>query len=458
MRRLTPESLKINRKVILATLLQIAIFNRFQPETAIWIAVLAVLVFISALMSASDAAFFSLSRTDLDKIKKSSSAADGTILRLLAMPEYLLSTVLTAGVFVNILAVLLAGLIIDQLVQFTGDAWEYVIKTVVIAFVLLLFAVVIPRMYGAYNPLGVARAMSRPVMGMKHFLKPLLWLFVRLSGTASKRSAHKKGNLSIDELSKAIEITGDQSEEEKQMLSGIVGFVNTEVNSIMKPRMDIVALDMASDFAQVKRVIIESGFSRIPVWEENIDGIKGILYVKDMLPFISRGDDFYWQAYLRQPYFVPEHKKINDLMEEFQSEKVHMAIVVDEYGSTLGLVSLEDILEEIVGEITDESDVQTPECYQKIDENNYIFEGKTPLADVEEILGFDEGYFGELEHDAETLAGLMLEIKCDFLKKGESVMARGIKFTVEALDGRRIDKALVDIRDAEPGKEPQGER
>lgn len=440
----------------MATLLQIAIFNRFQPETAMWIAVLALLVFISALMSASDAAFFSLSRTDLDKVKKSSSPADGTILRLLATPEYLLAAILTASVLLNILAVLLAGFIIDRLMYFTvGGAWEFIVKTLVIAFVLLLFAVVIPRMYGAYNPLGVARVMSRPVMVIKHLLKPFLWLLVRLSGAAAGRSTHKKGNLSIDELSKAIEITGDQSEEEKQMLSGIVGFVNTEVNSVMRPRMDIVALDIASDFAQVKRVIIESGFSRIPVWEENIDGINGILYVKDMIPFISRGDDFYWQAYMRQPYFVPEHKKINDLMEEFQSEKVHMAIVVDEYGSTLGLVSLEDILEEIVGEITDESDVQTPECYRKIDDNNYIFEGKTPLADVEEILGFEEGYFGELEHDAETLAGLMLEIKCDFLKKGESVMAKGVRFTVEELDGRRIDKALVNIRDAGPGKASQ---
>lgn len=443
----------------MATLLQIAIFNRFQPETAMWIAVLALLVFISALMSASDAAFFSLSRTDLDKVKKSSSPADGTILRLLATPEHLLAAILTASVLLNILAVLLVGFIIDRLMYFTvGGAWEFIVKTLVITFVLLLFAVVIPRMYGAYNPLGVARAMSRPVMVIKHLLKPFLWLLVRLSGAAAGRSTHKKGNLSIDELSKAIEITGDQSEEEKQMLSGIVGFVNTEVNSVMRPRMDIVALDIASDFAQVKRVIIESGFSRIPVWEENIDGIKGILYVKDMIPFISRGDDFYWQAYLRQPYFVPEHKKINDLMEEFQSEKVHMAIVVDEYGSTLGLVSLEDILEEIVGEITDESDVQTPECYRKIDDNNYIFEGKTPLADVEEILGFEEGYFGELEHDAETLAGLMLEIKCDFLKKGESVMAKGVRFTVEELDGRRIDKALVNIRDAGPGKASQAER
>lgn len=430
-------------------LLQIITLTSFQPETVAWIVVLAVLIFISALLSGSRTAFFSLSRADLDKLKKSSSPADGTVLRLLAMQNYLLATILTVSVFINICIVLLANYIIGLSVEFAGPVWEYVIKAVSIAFVLLLFAVVIPKLYGAYNPLGLARVMSKPIMGIKHMLKPLLWLFVNSSVAVSRHVSQKKGSLSIDELSKAIGITGDQTEEEKQMLSGIVGFVGTEVNSIMKPRIDIVAIDMTADFSDVKRVIIESGFSRIPVREENIDDIKGILYVKDMLPFISRGDDFYWQAYLRQPYFVPEHKKINDLMEEFQSEKVHMAIVVDEYGSTLGLVSLEDIIEEIVGEITDESDADIPECYEKIDDYNYIFEGKTPLADVEKILGFGEEYFAELEHDAETLAGLMLEIKCDFLKQGESVAARGVRFTVEALDGRRIDKVLVNIRDAE---------
>lgn len=439
----------INQTEILANLLQIVTFKPFQPEIVGWIVALAALICISALLSGSRTAFFSLSRADLDNLKRSGSHADGTVLRLLAMQNYLLATLLTVSVFVNICIVLLADYIIGLSVEFADPVWAYVVETIVIAFVLLLFAVVLPKLYGAYDPLGLSRAMSRPIMVMKHVLKPLLWLFVNSSVAVSRHVSQKKGTLSIDELSKAIGITGDQTEEEKQMLSGIVGFVGTEVNSIMKPRIDIVAIDMTADFAEVKRVIIESGFSRIPVREDNIDDIKGILYVKDMLPFISRGDDFYWQAYLRQPYFVPEHKKINDLMEEFQSEKVHMAIVVDEYGSTLGLVSLEDIIEEIVGEITDESDADIPECYEKIDDYNYIFEGKTPLADVEEILGLGEGYFAGLEHDAETLAGLMLEIKCDFLKQGESVSARGVRFTVEALDGRRIDKVHVNIRDAE---------
>ncbi len=439
------------KKERLSTLLQIVTFNQFQPETIIWFVVLALLLCVSAAVSGSETAFFSLSPGDLDKIKKGRSAADGTIMRLLGMQDYLLATILILNNLVNICIVLLANNVIDRLMTFAGGtAWEFIVKTVIVTFLLLLFGEIMPKIYGAYNPLRFARMVSRPLMGMKHIMRPFAWMLINSSSVINKRVAGKKGNLSIDELSKAIEITGDHSEEERQMLSGIVGFVNTEVTNIMKLRIDIVSLDVESDFDEVKRVIIESGFSRIPVWEENIDNIKGVLYVKDMLPFIAQGKDFSWQQYLRPAYFVPEHKKINDLMEEFQSEKVHIAIVVDEYGSTLGLVSLEDILEEIVGEITDESDVKAPTFYQKIDEYRYIFEGKTLLADVEKVLGFDEEYFADLEHGAETLAGLMLEIKCDFLKKGETVTARGVRLTVEALDGRRIDKVAVNTKDAEP--------
>lgn len=431
-------------------LLQIATFNQFQPETLIWFAALLLLLSVSAMVSGSETAFFSLSPGDLEKVKKGRSAADGALMRLLSMQDYLLATILIINNLVNICIVLLANNIIDQLMTFAaGSAWEFVVKTIIVTFILLLFGEIMPKIYGAYNPLGFARRMARPLLAVKHIMKPFAWMLIHLGNVVNNRVSGKKGNLSIDQLSKAIEMTGDHTEEERQMLSGIVGFVNTEVTNIMKLRIDIVSLDIESDFAEVKKVIIESGFSRIPVWEENIDNIKGVLYVKDMLPFIEQSDDFNWQAYLRPAYFVPEHKKINDLMEEFQSEKVHIAIVVDEYGSTLGLVSLEDILEEIVGEITDESDVESPTFFQKIDEHRYIFEGKTLLADVEKVLGFDEEYFSELEHGAETLAGLMLEIKCDFLKKGESVMARGVKFTVEALDGRRIDKVAVDTRNAE---------
>ena len=431
-------------------LLQIATFNQFQPQTIIWFVVLLVLLWISAMVSGSETACFSLSPGDMEKIEKGHSNADKALLRLLSMQDYLLATILLINNLVNICIVLLANEIIDHIVTFAaGSAWEFVVKTIIVTFILLLFGEIMPKVYSTYNALKFARRMARPLLALKHLMKPFAWVLINSGNMVNNHLNGKKENLSIDQLSKAIEMTGDHSEEERQMLSGIVGFVNTEVTNIMKLRIDIVSLDMEADFAEVKKVIIESGFSRIPVWEENIDNIKGILYVKDMLPFIGQNDDFNWRPYLRPAYFVPEHKKINDLMEEFQSEKVHIAIVVDEYGSTLGLVSLEDILEEIVGEITDESDIESPTFYQKIDEYNYVFEGKTLVADLEKVLGFDEEYFAAVRHGAETIAGLMLEIKCDFLKKDESVSARGVRFTVVALDGRRIDKVRVNIKDAE---------
>ena len=226
------------------------------------------------------------------------------------------------------------------------------------------------------------------------------------------------------------------------MLSEIVNFASTEVEQIMKSRVDITALDIEDDFAQVRRTVMESGFSRIPVYEQSVDNIKGVLYVKDLLPYINEKDDFRWQSLMRKPYFVPEHKKINDLLEEFQSHKVHIAIVVDEYGSTQGLVSLEDILEEIVGEISDESDVDSS-FYTKLGDGEFIFDGKTHLGDLEKVTGLDEGTFDDVRGEAETVAGLMLELRRNFLKKGESVTAHSVKFTAEELDGRRIDKIKV---------------
>lgn len=228
------------------------------------------------------------------------------------------------------------------------------------------------------------------------------------------------------------------------MLSGIVSFVNTEVQEIMKPRVDMTALDIKDDYETVKRTIIESGFSRIPVYEEDMDNIRGTLYVKDLLPYINNDRDFAWQQLIRKPFFVPEHKKINDLLADFQTNKIHMAVVVDEYGSTLGLVSLEDIIEEIVGEISDESD--NDECfYTRLDARSYLFEGKTHLGDFERILELGEGTFADVRGEAETLAGLMLELKRDFPRKGDVFTAHDIRFTVQETEGHRIDKIRVDL-------------
>ena len=307
-----------------------------------------------------------------------------------------------------------------------------------------------PKIFASYNPLRVARMTSIPLLLLKSVFRPqLAYVLIRTGSYINESVAKKRVNISIDELSNAIEMTTDQTVEERRMLSGIVGFVHTEVVEIMKPRVDIVALDLKDDFAEVRRVIIASCASRgFRYREEGIDDVKGVLYVKDMLPYISHGDDFEWQHLIRRAYFVPEHKKINDLLEEFQNNKIHMAIVVDEYGSTLGLVSLEDILEEIVGEISDESDIEQS-FYTKLSENTYLFDGKTHLNDFLKVLSFDEDYLDEAKGEAETLAGLMLEIRKDFLRRGETLAYRRLTLRVDAMDGRRIDKIRVTVADSE---------
>lgn len=403
-----------------------------------------VLLFCSAMVSGSETAMFSLTHTQIESIRKRNSNTDHAIVKLLAMQDYLLATILIVNNLLSICIVIVANYVIDTVMAFDSLGWEFAVKTVVVTFMLLLFGDIMPKIYAAYNPLGFSRIVAVPLLSLKSVMKPFSWLLIRSSSRLNDTVARRKVNLSIDELSNAMQITKNQTQEERQMLSGIVKFVNTEAGEIMKLRMDVVALDVTTDFSAVKRTIINSGFSRIPVYAETIDNIKDILYVKDMIPFINEKDDFEWQRYLHKAYFVPEHKKINDLLEEFQAKRIHLAIVVDEYGATQGLVSLEDIIEEIVGEITDESDIKTT-FYQKIDDHTYIFEGKTHLFDLERVLGLDEDYFADVSGGSETLAGLLIELKRDFLKKGESISAKDVNFTVTALDGRRIDKVRVRI-------------
>lgn len=430
------------------TLLQIAAFKPFEPQVLLLLLLVVLLLMASAAMSGSETALFSLSPTDMERVKKSNSSADLAIMKLLGTQDYMLATVLITNNLVNIFIILLSSNFIDKIVAFNSGVWEMVFKTVIVTFVLLLFGEIMPKIYAAYNPLRFARMVSRPLLLLKTILKPLSFVLVKSGKMGGDRFAGKKGQLSIDDLSDAIEMTKDHTEEERQMLSGIVNFVSRDVSAIMKLRVDIVAVDKTAGFDEVKRTIIESGFSRIPVYEDNIDTVVGILYVKDMMPFIGQTDDFNWQAHLRAPYFVPENKKINDLMEEFQTQKVHVAIVVDEYGATQGLVSLEDILEEIVGEITDESDNKQPTFYKRINENTYIFDGKTHLTDFCRVMGVGDDYLKDFDAVVETLAGLLLELKRDFIKKDETITSGNFRFTVTALDGRRIDKVKVVVLDS----------
>ncbi len=399
-----------------------------------------VLLMVSALVSGSEVAFFSLTRSDVESLSDARDMASRTVVALLKDVDRLLATILIVNNLVNICIVILMSNLIDSLFVFTG-IYDFLFKTVVVTFLLLLFGEIMPKVFSQSNPVKVARTFSQPLRLFHWAVYPFAKVLMRMSSRIS-RLASKNTELSIEELADAVDLTQTASQKEHQMLSGIVNFGNTEVVEIMRPRVDITGVEWTSTYGEVKGVIIDSGYSRIPVYDDDLDNIKGILYIKDLLPYINNGDDFGWQQFLRKPYFVPEHKKIDDLLKDFQQQKIHIAIVVDEYGSTQGLVSLEDIMEEVVGEISDESD-EEERLYVKINDNTYIFDGKTHIGEFERALDFEEETFSDVEGHAETLAGLMMEIKSDLLRRGDEVSAHGVRFIVDKMEGRRADKIKV---------------
>lgn len=431
--------------ILIPSFIQSITFNPFTSQGAVIVVCIVLLLFCSAFVSASETAFFSLAPRNVIQLKNNADRSSNAILKLLSMDQYLLATILIVNNLINICIVILSNGLIDSLVEF-GDAlgFEFVVKMVLVTFLLLLFGEIMPKIFASYNPIRVARVTAIPLLWLKTIFKPLSFLLIHAGNYIKRRMSQKGGNISMDELSNAIEMTSGQSAEEKRMLSEIVDFVRTEVVEVMKPRVDIVALDVEEDFEEVRRVIVSSGFSRIPVYEESMDHIKGVLYVKDLLPYLSYNREFEWQNLIRKPYFVPEHKKINELLEEFRHNHIHMAIVADEYGSTLGLLSLEDILEEVVGEIADESDREQA-FYKRLSPDTYLFEGKTHINDFLEVLALPDDYLDTVKGEAETLAGLMLEIRREFLNAGDQLTYRELTLQVEALDGRRIDKIKVVI-------------
>ena len=416
-------------------------FNGVTTHTVVLCIVSLCLLMVSALVSGAETSFFSLSHNDVRRIRERRSASSEGVLKLLGNVELLLATILVVNNLVNICIVILTSNVIDA--TFTFLRFEFLFKSVLVTFLLLLFGEILPKVFAQTVPVRFACFAARPLLVLRWIFYPLSYILVRTSSRISEKAAHRS-ELSLDELADAVDMTQSSSPEEHEMLSGIVNFANTEVQEIMKPRVDITAIEITEGYEHVKRVIIESGFSRIPVYEDEVDNIRGTLYVKDLLPYINHGDDFAWQRLIRKAYFVPEHKKINDLLAEFQSNKVHMAIVVDEYGSTLGLVSLEDIIEEIVGEISDESDT-VESFYTRLDAKNYLFDGKTHIGDFERVLELEEDLFSDVKGEAETLAGLMLELKRDFPRKGDSFTTHDIRFTVQEVEGHRIDKILVTL-------------
>ncbi|MBP3290457.1 MAG: gliding motility-associated protein GldE [Alistipes sp.] len=397
------------------------------------------LLILSALASGSEVAFFSLTPREKQDMRDRGDSRDATILKMLDDVDMLLATILVTNNLVNICIVILTSNLLDEL--FIFNRFEFLVKSVLVTFLLLLFGEILPKVFSQGNPRGFARLVVYPFKVFSFISYPLAYVLVRTGGRIS-RIASRNAEISMEELADAVDLARGSSKEEHQMLSGIVSFVNTEVAEIMRPRIDVVAVDIKSTYEQVRETIIESGYSRIPVYDEDLDNIKGALYVKDLLPYLNCGNEFGWQQLLRKIYFVPKHKKIDDLLRDFQENKIHVAIVVDEYGATQGLISLEDILEEVVGEISDESDVDES-FYERIDDNTYIFDGKTHIVDFERVVGCEEDILADVQGRAETLAGLMLELRRDLLKKGDMVEAHDMRFTVQKMDGRRVDKIKV---------------
>ncbi|MBO5832572.1 MAG: gliding motility-associated protein GldE [Alistipes sp.] len=401
------------------------------------------LLMLSAMASGSEVAFFSLTNRDMEELEESDDAAGGRVLELLKNPDRLLATILVTNNMVNICLVITVTQLVDAILIFSG-VWEFIFNTVIITFLLLLFGEIMPKVMSQTNPQKMSRILSAPLKFLRWAVYPLAFILIRTSSRVS-RLASRNSEISIEELADAVDLTETGSEEEQKMLTGIVSFGQTEVVEIMHSRVDITGLEYKASYDEVRKVIVETGYSRIPVYGEDLDDVRGVLYVKDLLKYIGEDNDFKWQELLRKPYFVPEHMMIDDLLKEFQKKKIHIAIVVDEYGATQGLVSLEDILEEVVGEITDESDEDEDKLYEKIGERTYIFDAKIHICDFVEAIGYDEDAFSDVEGHAETLAGLMMELKRDLPRRGDELQSHGVKFFIATMDGRRVDKIKVEV-------------
>ncbi len=412
----------------------------FQSEVVFLFVAEVVLLLISGMMSSSEVAYFSLTPAEIRRIKRGGSVAADTAAKLLDSPDMLLATILVVNNMVNIGTVVISTQILSSL--FIFHRFGFLINTVAVTFVLLLCGEVLPKVFAQGSTLRVALWFSQPLQLLKWIVYPLSLALVKTSTIVSEKLAQKSNDISIEDLADAVDMTKTSSSEEQKILSGIVNFASREVEQIMRPRMDIVGVEQTMSFEEVKEIITSSGYSRLPVYAESIDNIKGTLFVKDLIQHAARGEDFGWQSLIREPYIVPMHKQVTSLLEDFRSDKVHMAIVVDEYGATQGLLTLEDILEEVVGEISDESDVDES-FYERIDNNTYVFDGKTHIVDMLRVLQLDDELFEDVQGRAETIAGLMLEIKRNFLKKGEQLTSHGIRFIVVAVEGHRIDKIKV---------------
>ena len=419
--------------------------NSISLPVAIALLVMIVLLISSALISGSEVAFFSIDAKDREILNAEKDPKSLRVLDQLVKPKKLLATILIANNFINIAVVILSTYIINNLISFGSneEIMKFIITVVIATFLILLVGEVIPKVYATNNSIKLAKFMASPLLVVGKICSPLSNVLVRSTSFIDKRIKKSGTEISVNDLDHALEITDIEgvSDEDKKILEGIVKFGETDVKQIMKSRVDVVAFDEANSFSELLPQIIENGYSRIPIFKESFDNVSGVLYVKDLLPHIDSGE-FDWRLLIREPFFVPESKKIDDLLRQFQESKVHMAIVVDEYGGTSGIVTLEDVIEEILGEISDEFD-DDDIVYSKIDENNYVFEGKISLVDMYKIMDIEGEIFEDEKGEADTLAGFLIEKSGKIMKKNERIKFGEYLFEVEAADKRRIKQVKV---------------
>ena len=405
-----------------------------------------ILLFCSALLSGTGVALFSLSQNDVDEITQDNNSKGTLIYKLLEKPKKLLATLMIANNFINITIILLFSFIGKNIfVAITIPLLKFIVEISSITFLIILFGEVLPKVYASRNAIKFAVLVAYPLGFLDKLLSPISLPMRAITIYLHNKLGKQKTNFSVDQLSQALELTAsdETSTEEQKILEGIVSFGNTDTRQVMSPRIDIFALEINETFTEICPKIIDKGFSRIPVYRDNIDQIEGVLYVKDLLPHINTSD-FDWSSLLREPFFIPENKKLDNLLKDFQSMKSHLAIVVDEYGGTSGLVSLEDVIEEIVGDISDEFDDEHIN-FSKIDDKNYLFEGKINLKDFYRIIDVDEELFENRKGEAETLAGFILEILGNFPKKNQKISFENCLFTIETVDQKRVKQIKVTI-------------
>lgn len=428
----------------------LSLFSTIDTNMLFGIIGIIILLFCSAMVSASEVALFSLNQTDLDDLAKKNTSTSTIINELLSKPKKLLATILVANNFINIGIVILFSFSLNTVFSaIESTVLKFILEVILVTFLILLFGEVLPKVYASRNNVKFALFIAYPILILNKLLSPISLPLRAFTEFIQEKLGKQKTNFSVDQLSQALELTSteDTSQEEQKLLEGIVSFGNTDTKQVMSPRTDLFALDIDESFAEIFPKIVEKGYSRIPVYRDNIDHIEGVLFTKDLIPYIN-SEDFDWKTLLHEAFFVPENKKLDDLLKDFQRMKSHLAIVVDEYGGTSGIVSLEDIIEEIVGDISDEFDDENIN-FSQIDDKNFLFEGKINLKDFYRIIDVDENLFENRKGEAETLAGFILEILGNFPKSKQKIQFENCLFTIEVVDKKRVKQIKVTI-DAQP--------